>query len=173
MYKKQTNPSAIYSQQLIKNALLALMQKGAFKDISVSTLCNTAKVGRRTFYNNFETKEDVLSLIMDGYSEEFHELISHAAVSGLELFFQFWYARKDFLYLLKKNQLLSLVEDNLLNEMAQNLYKRYPKTIENEYFINIASKSLCSILFTWLDRDFKDSIDEIDSIAHKYNYDVG
>ncbi len=44
----------------ITDALIELMKKKPFHDISISELCDIAGVGRASFYRNFETKEAVL-----------------------------------------------------------------------------------------------------------------
>lgn len=44
----------------ITDALLSLMQKKNYQDISITQLCEKAGVTRMSFYRNFESKEDVL-----------------------------------------------------------------------------------------------------------------
>lgn len=48
------------SKTLIMGTLLQLMEQDNFHDITVSEICAWAKIARRTFYNNFTSKESVL-----------------------------------------------------------------------------------------------------------------
>lgn len=49
------------SREQIIETLFTLMEKHTFKEITVSEICAWATIARRTFYNNFHSKEDVLS----------------------------------------------------------------------------------------------------------------
>lgn len=59
MYKGN-NRSALLSQKLIADAMLRLLEKTPFNDISISDLCKEAQVSRQTFYSLFSTKENVI-----------------------------------------------------------------------------------------------------------------
>ncbi|MGN0572177.1 MAG: TetR/AcrR family transcriptional regulator [Candidatus Fimenecus sp.] len=54
------NPSALRSQQWLTDSLLCLMTEKPFAQITISEICKNADVSRQTFYNFFETKEDIL-----------------------------------------------------------------------------------------------------------------
>ena len=60
------NPSAIRSQKEITEALISLMREYPYSEISVKQIILESKLARKTFYRNFESKDDVLiSLIRD------------------------------------------------------------------------------------------------------------
>ena len=65
MYKKQTNTVAFRSQNMISDALLALMKQYPYHQISITQLCEKAGVGRKTFYRNFEDKHDIIHFQLD------------------------------------------------------------------------------------------------------------
>lgn len=48
------------SKDLIVVTLLKLMETNLYQEITVSEICAWAKIARRTFYNNFSSKDDVL-----------------------------------------------------------------------------------------------------------------
>ena len=52
-------------------ALIQLMEKKDFNDISITELTNRAGVGRVSFYRNFENKEDVLRKYLNAIQYEF------------------------------------------------------------------------------------------------------
>jgi len=75
MYHKQANKTAIQSQHTIADALFSLMQRKAFQQITVTEICDEAAIGRKTFYRNFEQREDVIDFGLDLRCEECRELL--------------------------------------------------------------------------------------------------
>ena len=57
------------SKNMISDALLKLLQDKSMDEITVSQITTEAKIGRNTFYNHFQKKEDILSYLMQGYLE--------------------------------------------------------------------------------------------------------
>ena len=62
MYTVQKNPAAVRSQELICQAVRNLMTQLPFGEITVTRICQEANVGRKTFYRNFERKEDAVAI---------------------------------------------------------------------------------------------------------------
>ena len=60
-----TNPSAIRSKTEICEALIRLMKDHPYEEITVKQIALEAKLVRKTFYRNFDSKEDVLETILD------------------------------------------------------------------------------------------------------------
>lgn len=58
----------------ITEALLLLLKKKEYKDISITEICKKAGVTRMSFYRNFESKEDILlkkvRTVTDGFLKE-------------------------------------------------------------------------------------------------------
>lgn len=61
-----------HSTQAIVQALLDLLKKRRFSDITITEITKTAQVSRLTYYRHFEQKEDIISLY---YEEMFRELL--------------------------------------------------------------------------------------------------
>ena len=55
-----TNPTALRSQQEISEALVGLMDEMPWREIAIKQVCARAGLSRQTFYNLFDSKEDVL-----------------------------------------------------------------------------------------------------------------
>lgn len=55
----------VKSKRALRDALLLLMQKKDFKDISVTDIVQLADLNRGTFYKHYQYKEDVLNEIID------------------------------------------------------------------------------------------------------------
>lgn len=54
------NPSAIRSRKEITQALLALMKIHPYSEITVKQIILEAGLARKTFYRNYDSKDDVL-----------------------------------------------------------------------------------------------------------------
>ena len=63
----------LYSQTLLHQAILLLLQKKSIEKITVQELCKTAGVNRTTFYNHYERPEDILREIVQQFLSSFSE----------------------------------------------------------------------------------------------------
>src|SRR5438034_11484824 len=54
------------TQQLLRSALLSLIQEKGFEALSVQDIIDRANVGRATFYAHFDNKEDLLASGIEG-----------------------------------------------------------------------------------------------------------
>lgn len=59
----------------ITEALLGLMQKKSFSDISITEIIRTAEVARISFYRNYSSKEDILTTLIEDVLEQFRNEI--------------------------------------------------------------------------------------------------
>ncbi len=63
---KATYKNALRSKQLIRQALIALLdKKGSMSEVTVSDICHEANINRGTFYNHYGNTTDVLEEIKD------------------------------------------------------------------------------------------------------------
>ncbi|MBQ3425085.1 MAG: TetR/AcrR family transcriptional regulator [Clostridia bacterium] len=54
------NKTALQSQRQISEAMMTLLQKKTFSQISISELCKAAGISRQTFYSLFTSRENVM-----------------------------------------------------------------------------------------------------------------
>lgn len=54
------NPTALNSREWLIHALLSLMETKPYSKITIKEICQTADLSRQTFYNFFETKDDII-----------------------------------------------------------------------------------------------------------------
>lgn len=54
------NPTALNSRDWLVQALLSLMNSMPYSKITVKNICTKADLSRQTFYNFFETKDDII-----------------------------------------------------------------------------------------------------------------
>lgn len=71
--KKTQHPSALRSKREISEALLKLMQLYPYSEISVKQIILETNLVRKTFYLNFNNKDDVLYSIIDKLILEYTE----------------------------------------------------------------------------------------------------
>lgn len=110
------------TKKWIMEALLTLLEKKEYQDITIAKIADKAGLGRRTFYRYFQTKDQVMREIAQNLMNEFADTILKNHASNLETvteaYFEFWEHKIDVLLLLKKAQLLHFIEDNLFALIA-------------------------------------------------------
>jgi len=60
-----------FVNEYITQALLLLMEKKDYKDISITEICERAGVTRMSFYRNFKSKEDILKKWLTSVTDGF------------------------------------------------------------------------------------------------------
>ena len=115
-----SNKTAITSQNMFADALLTLLKTNSYENISISQLCTTAKVSRQTFYILFQSKENVIYYIITRNFSFLGRTISkdHKTINLDQLcdyFIGYVNKNTDFLKLLYKNNLLSMLFTNFNN----------------------------------------------------------
>lgn len=78
----------VATRSSVKQALMLLLQKHAWRDVSVSALCRRAGVGRSSFYTHFKSKASVLDELFDDLRSE----IATSAAQGDNLATLDWLA---------------------------------------------------------------------------------
>lgn len=105
------------TRNLVSVALLKLLTKMEYQEISIVRLAEEAHIGRRTFYHYFESKDDVVIHISKELMNEFaKKLLENHASNAKEIlrsYFEFWEDNIDVLLQLKKAKLLYFIQDNL------------------------------------------------------------
>ncbi len=100
-----------FIKECITKALIELMKKKNFEDITITELVETAGVGRVSFYRNFESKKDILKKYLE---EKWHEWEKDFDDKGDKAYFiesilKHFYRNKDFNLLLYKHGLSDLI----------------------------------------------------------------
>ena len=166
MYFKQKNKTAIRSQHMIAAALFSLMERKPFQQISVTEICEEAAIGRKTFYRNFELREDVvdyqLDLLLDEYKKNFN-LLSYK--ENLYHHFEFIKKNAGYFIALYKNGLSSLSEDKFSALLPETMPVWSESPIEQEYRSAYIISGIEAIQRVWISRGCLESIDEVVAIA--------
>ena len=97
---KSDNPTAIQSQKWLIQALLNLMSTTDYNEITVSEICRAAGLDRRTFYRNFNSKNDVLeqyvAVLGNEYLANCRTKEQPDRFSATRAFFEFWQTHMNF-----------------------------------------------------------------------------
>ena len=68
----------------LRDAMLALMAARGWDDMTIQEICDTANVGRSTFYVHYQCKEDLLSEAMNDLRDMILAKPAHAEGPGLQ-----------------------------------------------------------------------------------------
>ncbi|KHD37527.1 AcrR family transcriptional regulator [Clostridium acetobutylicum] len=175
--KSKINKIAMQSRKWIIEAMLKLLAEKPYEKITITEIAYTAQLGRRTFYRNFDSKEDVLDMYIKGLIDEYINLLKNEYLTihnGAKVYFTFWSKHLDFLILMEKNNLLHL----LLQRFNQYLPMIHKEVNENkiekfndrmlEYVLFFSAGGFWNILVKWLQDGAKETPDDmamlIDSI---------
>lgn len=158
MNMKSKNIQAQRSRQMIVNALISLLQIHAFKDISVTQICQEAQVVRQTFYRNFDSKIEILELHLNEImtQHQWSSADSKDVYLTAKRFFDYIYPHRFFLKWLEENNLFYLFNKATIAKVTElPNYVDTIKTSRNEVYIsNFIASTLSSILLTWVKNEF-------------------
>ncbi len=161
--------ATVYSY--IEEALVFLMRKKNYKDITITEICQKAGVTRMSFYRNFESKEDILRKWVTSVTDEFLELsgISYKNDSSKEYFlklFQHMEQQKEMCKLLYRANLIYIIKDQfdrVFLEIHRDEYDEY-----KSYFL---SGGVFNVFLLWLTSGCRESpremAERLDSLDFK------
>jgi AcrR family transcriptional regulator len=160
MYTRKKNPLAEQSKKWLIDALLQLMDEKAYQAITIKEITDRAMLSRRTFYRNFKTKEELLSahfeIICEEYIAFLHQEADLLLPNITKAFFRFWLKHIDFLQILKKNNLLSLLLETLNKFIPEvyNIFKgnlhEYASEDDLKYALAFSVGGYWNMLSLWL-----------------------
>ncbi len=130
------NPTALKSQQWLMENLLELMEEKPYNDISIMDICKKADLSRQTFYNYFESKDELFRYLLRSTYEE--KLMSLDAIpSSNEAITTFVTTMKDnprLVSAIVKNNMGNLVSDEIFKSITRFLNKFIPNFENQPYF---------------------------------------
>lgn len=172
MVNKRGNRQTHRTNKAIQDAYLELLSNSSPKKIKITEICQRANISRPTFYNHYQTKDEVLLAYLDEILDEmfieFRKLQlenEKDALANFETastqFFSLW-RRKDNLYKLIKD---AQAECLLIDKLKDHHLKTYHIIGENnfpisdpeilEYFISHISYVFFSVLDQWMENGLK------------------
>jgi AcrR family transcriptional regulator len=150
-------------------ALWKLMETDNLENITITQICQEAKIGRRSFYRHFQTKRNVIEYGIRQKSEEFFEFNAgcKSMETMIENFFKFFKKQKRYIRLIQKNyltlELYNIVQSGELFKEELDIYMQrtmIPGHLR-EYVANVIAAMQTSLLITWADHNFSEDWVEI------------
>lgn len=162
-----TNPSALRSREWITEALLALLEEKVYTQITVKDICRKADLSRQTFYQIFESKDEVMEYQFRELFSEFRDRC--ADFDGISLkeltcrFFEFFLEHKSFVGVLIDNNMSYMFEREFERYLPQiELFRRINETEKYpDYSVCYAAGALSQMLIHWYEKGMEISVDEI------------
>lgn len=165
------NPSALRSRTLIEAALVALLDEEPYGRITVKTICERAGVSRQTFYQMFDSKDEVVEYHFAVLFAEFRRRSGGFGDMSLrELacsFFTFFGEWSWFVVVLVDNGMYRLLEREF--ERYLPLIRQFRELNESEahpdYSASFVAGALCQVLVHWIERGMDLSVEELSAIV--------
>ena len=168
MYHRQANKTAIQSQHMIVDALFRLMKRKPFQQITVTEICGEANLGRKTFYRNFELREDVIDFWLDLRCEECRDMLLPVPTEEqLYHYCIFLKTYMDELIVLYENGLHPMVEKKFSVFMPYTMPLWSEDPVEQEYRSRYIIAGIDAIIRVWVTRGFQESVEEIVEIVKR------
>lgn len=105
------------TKQWIVEALIRLLKRKNYFDITIANITDEALLGRRTFYRHFKSKDEVVELIslqlVDGFVDQLLVEKAETFDEIIRCYFTFWEENIELFLLLKKARLLYYIEENI------------------------------------------------------------
>lgn len=168
MIHKQTNKTAIQSQNMIAAALYRLMEHTGFHQITITQICEEAGVGRKTFYRNFDFKEDVIDFSLEALCSQYGGEIEHTPEEER--------LRRHFLFVRQHAQQFILLYRHGLHQRVTDCFSALlPKAmpcwsadpVRQEYYSRYVTAGVEAIMRVWVERGFQESVEDITEMAQR------
>ena len=147
------------TKQLMKDALLELMETKQFEKIKVTDLCSAADVNRSTFYAYYSDIQDLLGEIEDSLLESLPGLEQKGGtgkgqfLSDLEKYFEFVKRNKRLFYIL----VVRRSSDSFNRRLIEAVMERYGHDTlsqSDRYTYTFCVSGVLGILKDWIAGDF-------------------
>lgn len=157
-------------------SIMLLLEEKSFSEITVSEITKKAGVSRMTFYRNYKVKEDIFSDHLTTILKEYYEGVSSMenygdfySLNNLIHCFIYFSKHKPFIQCLLGRGFGHIFTKGIRNYIITIWYKETDK-IDRFYELQAFAGSLVSVFEAWVERDSKETPEELAGILHKlYN----
>ena len=172
MYRKCVTEISVLHQKQVEEALLELMQKMPYEDITVTQLCQTAGVTRRIFYHLFSNKTGALHALVDNKIlaiESYGREIPNEALR----FFRYWKEQKSFLDALSANGMSGLLLERMIGNVLNEDYEirywlQHSGWANNSKEVIIFSLSgVVGLVYSWYYSGFRQEPEEMATLLEQ------
>lgn len=174
MYRGK-NSTAIQSQQWLGESLVRLMAQKPYTEITIGAICKQADLSRQTFYNVFESKEEVLRFCLrQQYEKQFQRFSDQEVITVGEIVGAFAVVvaeNQNLLRLMIENQLESVLADEITQCVALFTGKFVRKEQQREqlpYSEALLSGALGYLLVYWFRQERPISIEQLTQLISEF-----
>lgn len=172
MYRKCVTEVSAENQRKITQSLLALMEKIPFEDITVTQLCQEAKVSRRIFYHLFSNKKGALYALVDNQILDIGRF-DDGGQDDMLRFFRYWKEQRLFLDALSENGLSGLLLERMIAIVLTEDYdvrywlERNGWPGSSEEVIIFGVSGLMGLVYSWYYSDYKKEPEEMAALVEQ------
>lgn len=174
MYSTNSNLQAMDSRGRIRDALILLMKKYPYEDITITQICQEAQIVRQTYYRNFEFKSDILDFHLDGLLEKYFAVYfsSQDGYGQLRNFFEFMLQNSEFLLLIAENRLFFMIDRTITVNITKFMNIRELTALDEpeyeKYVTGFIASTVCSLLSIWVESGFSETPKMMSEIAQRF-----
>jgi len=167
---KGTNPSAKRSQEWIANSLISLMKEKMLEQITVKEIMESSDLSRQTFYQVFDSKEEVLEYYMDKLFEEYLKRCKTDDIKNLcdagKIFFEFFHQNEIFIEALAHNQKICILQKKCHEYLQNEQFMKFTHAAihnpqEKSFSSAFVTAGLIGMLVVWIKSGKPISTDEL------------
>ena len=171
------NPSAIRSQREITEALVSLMKESPYDEISVKQILLESGLAKKTFYRNFDSKDDVLFSKIRAELREYFSIVDGGKADVLTTIFAFAKKNKDLLLILDRNDMLHVVlkcmNENIRSHKQGQVSETNPFVqlfdgLDSEYLIALNIGAVWNVISFWVHGGMKESPEYVRDTIYQY-----
>lgn len=175
MYKICQTEQSIRRQRELEQGLLRLMGKRNYEDLTVKDLCDEMALPRKSFYRYFSSKDGVLYALIDHTLADFFMMPTvgnksrGTAIGDLDLYFLFWYEKRELLDALHRSGLSGILAERATNFALQegHMPRQFKKMRPDIQTLAMAFSitGLMAMILQWHRSGFQVSPDEMTKLA--------
>lgn len=177
VYKMCKTEQSARRQRELELGLLEAMKTQRYEDISISELCGTLGIPRKTFYRYFDSKDGALYGMIDhtlldyeGFNFGYLNSGKRTLQRELEQFFLFWLEKKDLLDVLHSSGLSGILIERAINFALTDtvMPRRFLPEDTEEMQKHITMFGVCGLLsmvLSWHVGGFTESTTQMARIA--------
>lgn len=169
---KRKNTENIIVRESIFSALMQLMEKKPFDEITVTEITTRAGVSRMAYYRNYADKKDILISYLDVLFENYWGQIHNKPQNDFQsacLYFDYFRTHKTFLENLLNAGLTQIIldrHDDYLSTLFKDLYRDVTlESLKERYVISFLSGGLFKVLIKWTSDGMAESNEDMAEIV--------
>ncbi|MFE6734804.1 TetR/AcrR family transcriptional regulator [Microbacterium sp. NPDC057650] len=164
-----THPNALRSRRLLADALVELLVRRPFREITVGEIADRAQVARRTFYRHFTAKEDLLAehlrMLAAEYIDDVRPVVELPTAEIVRVHLGFWRRHLPLLRALQRDGMQYLLVEGYSAHIAEvragSGSRRYAQLARDEYALAFNAGGHLNVLFEWLRRGAEESPESV------------